>query len=674
MLENLLGYILFGSVISFASPWLVPILTVAPIVNILSVKAYNKWEYAHRSKMTDLNQKLGHVEELPDDFAAAKDIRIYSMASWLRECYRDLSDQRSKWDRNVVKKSFLSRIADLVVILIRDGGAYALLIHMFYSGKIGIDEFVLYFAAISSFASWVGDIISCWNKANTVSLKLCDFRDFVDYPEYDGSGIAKATDHMNTVPEIEFKNVSFRYDGAEQDTIHDLSLKIKSGEKLALVGLNGAGKTTLVKLLCGLYRPTSGEIFFNGIPLSDFKREDYYKLISPVFQEIRTAFFSLAETVSGKSTAETDLEKAETCMRQAGLGAKIDALPDGIHTKLNKKVHENGTELSGGEAQKLIYAALKGGITVGSIAKYVTCIMLLVETLINIVTTTQQALYNNHYLKRYFSYFDIPNNMYQGSLTVEKRDDNEYYVEFRNVSFKYPNTEAYALRNVNLKFKIGEKLAIVGMNGSGKTTFIKLLCRLYDPTEGEILLNGVNIQKYDYDEYMSVFSVVFQDFSLFSFKIGEVVASSKTFDENKVRECLVKANFGDRLHEMPEGIHTYLYKGYDQSGIEISGGEAQKIALARALYKDSPFILLDEPTAALDPISEYEVYSNFNAISGDKTTVYISHRLASCRFCNKIVVFDDGKIVQHGSHEELLSDVNGKYHELWNAQAQYYTT
>lgn len=321
----------------------------------------------------------------------------------------------------------------------------------------------------------------------------------------------------------------------------------------------------------------------------------------------------------------------------------------------------------------LIYAALQGGITIGSIAKYVTCIMLLAETLMNAVRTIQSAFDNNHYLKRYFSYFDIPNNMYQGSLTVEKRDDNEYYVEFRNVSFKYPNTEAYALRNVNLKFKIGEKLAIVGMNGSGKTTFIKLLCRLYDPTEGEILLNGVNIQKYDYDEYMSVFSVVFQDFSLFSFKLGEIVASSKTFDENKVRECLVKANFGERLLEMPEDVHTYLYKDYDQSGIEISGGEAQKIALARALYKDSPFILLDEPTAALDPISEYEVYSNFNAISGDKTTVYISHRLASCRFCNKILVFDNGHIVQKGSHEELLSDVSGKYHELWNAQAQYYT-
>lgn len=321
----------------------------------------------------------------------------------------------------------------------------------------------------------------------------------------------------------------------------------------------------------------------------------------------------------------------------------------------------------------LIYAALQGGITIGSIAKYVACIMMLAETLTNVVQTIQVAFDNNHYLKRYFSYFDIPNNMYQGSLTVEKRDDNEYNVEFQNVSFKYPNTDSYALRNINLKFKIGEKLAIVGMNGSGKTTFIKLLCRLYDPTEGEILLNGVNIQKYDYDEYMSVFSVVFQDFSLFSFKLGEVIASSKRFDENKVRECLKKANFGDRLEEMPESVHTYLYKRYDQSGIEISGGEAQKIALARALYKDSPFILLDEPTAALDPISEYEVYSNFNAISGDKTTVYISHRLASCRFCNKIAVFDKGCVVQQGSHDELLCDESGKYHELWHAQAQYYT-
>ena len=331
------------------------------------------------------------------------------------------------------------------------------------------------------------------------------------------------------------------------------------------------------------------------------------------------------------------------------------------------------TGLKSGIYAVLIYAALQGGITAGSIAKYAACIMMLAQNLTGVAQTVQSALDNNHYLRRYFSYFDIPNKMYQGSLTVEKRDDNEYYVEFRNVSFRYPNTKAYALSNVSLKFRIGEKLAIVGMNGSGKTTFIKLLCRLYDPTEGEILLNGVNIQKYDYDEYMSIFSVVFQDFGLFAFRHGEVVACNKNFDEDKVRECLKKANFGSRFDEMPENVLTYLYKEYDQAGIEISGGEAQKIALARALCKDSPFILLDEPSAALDPVSEYEVYSNFSTISGDKTTVYISHRLASCRFCDEIVVFDQGRIVQHGAHEELLCDEGGKYYELWHAQAQYYT-
>ncbi len=320
----------------------------------------------------------------------------------------------------------------------------------------------------------------------------------------------------------------------------------------------------------------------------------------------------------------------------------------------------------------LIVAALAGGITVGSIAKYVSCIMLLLSALQRIAGDIPLWMENNHYLKRYFSYFDIPNEMYRGTLTVEKRDDNDYQVEFRDVSFRYPNTQEYALRHVNLKFKIGEKLAIVGQNGSGKTTFIKLLCRLYDPCEGEILLNGVNIQKYDYDEYLSIFSVVFQDFQLFDFRLGEVVASGRRFDAKKVRECLEKANFGERFRELPRGAETYLYKGFDQSGLEISGGEAQKIALARALYRDAPFILLDEPTAALDPISEYEVYSNFNSISGDKTAVYISHRLASCRFCDKIAVFDKGRIVQVGKHEELVRETDGKYHELWTAQAQYY--
>lgn len=322
----------------------------------------------------------------------------------------------------------------------------------------------------------------------------------------------------------------------------------------------------------------------------------------------------------------------------------------------------------------LILGALAGGVSVGGIAKYVACLMMMLSALESLSVSARRAMENDHYMKRYFSYFDIPNDMYQGTLTVEKRDDNDYNVEFRDVSFKYPGSDAYALRHVNLTFKVGEKLAVVGENGSGKTTFIKLLCRLYDPTEGEIRLNGVDIRKYDYDEYMSLFSVVFQDFKLFSFRLGQVVASKRTFDAARARDCLRKANFGDRLDALPEGLDSFLYKDCDRGGFEPSGGEAQKIALARALYKDAPFILLDEPTAALDPVSEYEVYSNFNAISDDRTAVYISHRLASCRFCDKIAVFDHGAIAQNGSHETLLGDEKGKYRALWTAQAQYYET
>ena len=317
--------------------------------------------------------------------------------------------------------------------------------------------------------------------------------------------------------------------------------------------------------------------------------------------------------------------------------------------------------------------ALLGTFGIGSIVKYVGFVETITGCITSYFAVFADIKYNTPFVEDYLAYFDIPQKMYQGSLTVEKRDDNEYYVEFKDVSFKYPGSETYALRHVNMKFKVGEKLAVVGMNGSGKTTFIKLMCRLYDPTEGEILLNGVNIKKYDYDEYLAVFSVVFQDFKLFSFSLGENVASGADYDVDKVMAALHQSGFGERLATMPEGIKTALYKDFDENGIEVSGGEAQKIALARALYKDSPFIILDEPTAALDPIAEYEIYSKFNEIVGDKTAIYISHRLSSCRFCDKIAVFDNGQIVQRGSHDELVSEESGKYYELWHAQAQYYT-
>lgn len=323
-----------------------------------------------------------------------------------------------------------------------------------------------------------------------------------------------------------------------------------------------------------------------------------------------------------------------------------------------------------------IFVCLKawaGAFGIGSVTQYIGSITALAQGVASFIVTIGDMRSNAVFLRTTYEFIDLPNNMYQGSLTTEKRADRNYEVEFRDVSFKYPGTETYALRHVSMKFKIGERLAVVGMNGSGKTTFIKLLCRLYDPTEGEILLNGIDIRKYRYDDYMSIFSVVFQDFKLLSFPLGENVAVSQSYNNGKVSECLRKAGFSEKLDKMSKGTEMYLYKDFDDEGVEVSGGEAQKIAIARALYKDAPFIILDEPTAALDPIAEAEIYTKFNEIVGDKTAIYISHRLSSCRFCDDIAVFHEGQLIQQGSHGQLVEDKNGKYYELWYAQAQYYS-
>lgn len=318
--------------------------------------------------------------------------------------------------------------------------------------------------------------------------------------------------------------------------------------------------------------------------------------------------------------------------------------------------------------------ALAGMYGIGSVLQYVGAVTGLVEHVTGLINESAALVANTMYLDAAYTYLDLPDYKYKGSLTTEKRSDNDYEIEFRNVSFKYPGTDTYALRDFSLKFNVGRRLAVVGMNGSGKTTMVKLLCRLYDPTEGEITLNDIDIRKYDHKEYMDLFSVVFQDFKLFSLSLGQNLAASTEVDRARAEMCLDKAGFLDRLRDLPLGLETCLYKDFDPAGVTVSGGEAQKIALARALYKDAPFIVLDEPTAALDPIAEYEVYSRFNEIIGDKTAVFISHRLSSCRFCDDIIVLHEGRLVQRGSHEELLADEGGKYAELWNAQAQYYVT
>jgi len=321
-----------------------------------------------------------------------------------------------------------------------------------------------------------------------------------------------------------------------------------------------------------------------------------------------------------------------------------------------------------------LFVALKafaGAFPVGNIVQYAGAILQFGEGFGSLIMAVGQLVNNNPYLEKVLDFLDTPNKMHKGTRPVDPLGNCE--IEFKNVSFKYPSSEKYALKNLSMKLNVGQRLAVVGMNGSGKTTMIKLLCRLYDPTEGEITLNGINIIEYDYEQYLAIFGVVFQDFELLPFTLGQNVAADVEFDEARVLKNLELAGFGSKLEKMPNGLNTYLYKNFEEDGVEVSGGEAQKIALARAMYKNAPFIILDEPTAALDPIAEYEIYSTFNGIVGEKTAVYISHRLSSCKFCDDIVVFHEGELVQRGNHDILVGNPLGKYRELWDAQSQYYS-
>ena len=239
--------------------------------------------------------------------------------------------------------------------------------------------------------------------------------------------------------------------------------------------------------------------------------------------------------------------------------------------------------------------------------------------------------------------------------------------------FKYNGSNKYALKDINLTIAPGERLAVVGLNGAGKTTMIKLLCRLYAPTEGKILLNGIDIQRFDREEYFALFAPAFQNVEIFAFTMEENVSmkTEKESNSQRAEEFLRKAGLGDKLDSLERGVKTEMLTVIDKHGIDLSGGEKQKLAFARALYKDSPIVVLDEPTSALDPIAEYEMYHNFENLIGKKTAIFISHRLSSTRFCNHIAMFSNGTMIEYGKHDELLRK-EGVYADMFRIQAQYY--
>ncbi|MGN0552660.1 MAG: ABC transporter ATP-binding protein [Oscillospiraceae bacterium] len=315
------------------------------------------------------------------------------------------------------------------------------------------------------------------------------------------------------------------------------------------------------------------------------------------------------------------------------------------------------------------FLAVTKAITIGDFQMCVNSASNLYWSLYHIVYSVQELHKRCSYAHRYLEFTAYPAAMVKGTKSVKK---GEHTIEFSHVSFKYPRSENYVLRDINITIKSGEHLSVVGLNGAGKTTFIKLLCRLYDVTEGEILVDGVNIKEYSEEEYRKLFAVVFQDFRLFAFSLRENIALADTPDDERINEVLKLSGFYDDAQKLEHGLDTTLFKSFDEKGTELSGGQQQKTAISRALYRNAPVVILDEPTAALDPVAEYDIYRQFNSLVGGKTAIYISHRLSSCKFCDKIAVFADDTIKEYGTHDELAELPNGIYAEMFAAQAQYY--
>lgn len=316
--------------------------------------------------------------------------------------------------------------------------------------------------------------------------------------------------------------------------------------------------------------------------------------------------------------------------------------------------------------------ALQGTIGIGQVLMQYAAVTGLILALSELAQIWTDLRNNNEHLINFFAYMDLPEEKDMVSEVAEEGRFTVDSIRFEGVSFAYPDTERKVLKDITFEITGGESLAMVGQNGSGKSTLIKLLCGFYQPTEGRILLNNKDIRDYPPQGYRKYLSTVFQDFSLFAFTLGENVAATDEYPKDKVEKALKQAGLAEKCKRLPKGLQQCVTNAFEEDGLNLSGGEAQKLAIARALYKDAPIMILDEPTAALDPYAEAEIYQQFQQLAEGKTLISISHRLSSCRICDRILVLEDGRLIQIGTHEELLQDKQGRYFEMWEKQAQYY--
>lgn len=319
------------------------------------------------------------------------------------------------------------------------------------------------------------------------------------------------------------------------------------------------------------------------------------------------------------------------------------------------------------------YYVLQGALSMGSFSLAIGNIALFREYFGKIFDTLVGYSDTAKYME-YYNRFMVLESRFRktGRERVRISADDSFDIAFRDVSFRYPGQAEFALEHMSFTVHSREKISIVGENGAGKSTLVKLLMRLYDPTEGEILVNGIDIRQYDYEEYLSMFAPVFQDYKLFAFTVGENISSFGNENQEKVEEAARKSGIHGKIMQLPGKYETFLTKQFDEEGVEFSGGEQQKIALARTYCKTRALItILDEPTSALDPRAEYAVYQEFNDLIGERTAFFISHRLASAKFCDKILVIKDKRVSEYGSHAELMQR-DGYYHMLYDMQASYY--
>lgn len=446
--SNIIGFILYAGIISTIHPLIVIFILFSTLINYILGRYVNKFEHKNKDNLAPIEKKLTYIRNKTGDFKSAKDMRLYNMACWFQDMYSIFLEKRLYFQKREIYRRYFANIADGILLFLRDGIAYAFLVYSVLYNDMEVSNFILYFGAVGGISTWLSGIVKNLNDINSSSLNVTDLRDYLETEDKMNRGEGVELPSEFELPcDIELRNIYYKYEGAKDYTISGINLHIKKGEKLALVGVNGAGKTTLVKLICGLYTPTKGEIFINGKSSRLYNRDEYYTMFSVVFQDTHILPISIERNIASKNNEDIDKEKMERVIEMSDLKKKIKSLPKGRETLLVKSV---------------------------------------------------------------------------------------------------------------------------------------------------------------YDE-----------------------------------------------------------------AIELSGGEMQKLMLARALYKDAPIIVLDEPTAALDPIAENEIYRKYNDLTKEKTSIFISHRLSSTRFCDRIVFIENGKIIQEGNHYDLMR-VDGKYKEMYDMQSHYY--